>query len=251
MRRLVVILVFLIANQVMLLAQDQKSLVSANEAYQKGDFKEAIDAYEAILTDGYHSPALYYNLGNSYFRSDQIGKSILNFERALLLAPNDEDILHNIRVANQRVPDQPESVSSFFLQKWWHNARQRFSATVWAIIGLFVLWIGAGGLTGWILGKNRKTRMIGFIAGTTLLIASILPFALSLSRVSYEKNTGYAIVMSKTTDLQSAPDEDSQTSLQLHEGLKVQLLDRIGNWHKIRLADGEVGWVEEESLEKI
>ncbi len=233
-------------------AQNHKQAITeANEAYQKGDFQKASQVYEQILTGGYHSPTLYYNLGNAYFRTNQLGKSLLNFERALLLAPNDADIKHNIRVANQKVRERPEAVSDFFLERWWNNWRQMFSATTWGSIGLTFLWLGVGGLVIYILGHTRQMKKIGFIGGIVLLLISILPFSLAFSRADYEKNTDHGIVVQRESELYSAPDEASQSVLKVYEGLKVQMLDKIENWHKVRLVNGEVGWLEEKTLEEI
>ena len=224
------------------------SLSTANDLYQKQDFTAAIVAYEQVLQSGFHSPTLYYNLGNSYFKAGQPGKAILNLERALLLAPNDPDIKHNIKAVNQRLVGSPEPIPGFFLERWWSSWRSGMSVSGWSITALLILWPGVAGLAVWILGSSRRTRMLGFFAGVGLIVFSMLPFSLAVSRASFQNDSGYAVVMDRSIALRAAPDSGSESSQKVYEGHKVYLLDQIGKWRKVRLMDGEVGWLANEAL---
>ena len=223
----------------------------ANEAYQTGDYNSALQKYEQLLNEGYNSADLYYNLGNTYFRLNQPGSAILYFEKAALLEPGDKDIIHNLEVVKKTLPDQLDVISDFFVLEWWDETRNICSPTQWAVIGLLLLWAGIGGLVLWFRGKNRQARKQGFVAGIVLLLLSILPFALGFSAAQYQKDSQKAVIMVEQVNLKSAPDEVSEDLMELHEGTCLQILDEIGEWKKIRLSNGEEGWLETKVLEKI
>jgi len=232
-------------------AEAERLLEAANEAYRQRQYADAIEDYEALLREGYRSEALHYNLGNSYYRDGQRGKAILHYERARMLDPSDADIRHNLTVARVDLVDDLEPLPAFFLYRWWDGLRQFLSPTGWSIIGILFLWAGAAGLGFWRMAPQRRHRKWGFVAGLSLLLLSILPFALAASRQSQLLDSGLAVILSEKTTLRSAPDALSQEVLPLHEGLTVELLDRIGDWYKVRLPDGEQGWLPMDDLEKV
>lgn len=235
-----------------LFSQDNQQLFkTANDAYLAKNFQLAIEQYEAILESGSRSPVLYYNLGNAYYSANKLGKAILNYERGLLLDPSDEDLNHNIELVRKKLRDQIEALSPFFLSQWWHKVRQLVSSKSWAIIALLLFFLGIGGLILWLFSNSRKQKKIGFFAGILLLIFSVIPFAFSINSAGLEENSGRAIITAKEVDLRSGPDEVSTSILRLHEGTSLHLLDRIGDWYKIRLVDGEQGWLLVSSFEKI
>lgn len=231
--------------------EPEQLMEEANEAYQAKAYEEAIEGYEAIAAAGYESAALYYNLGNSYYRSGELGRAVLNYERARLLAPRDPEIRHNLEVVRREIPDQLEQVPEFFLSRWWRIWREALSPGAWGVLGLLLLWAGIGGLALWLLGPRRQYRKWGFVAGVALLMLSVLPFALGAGRQAYRIDTDVAVILSENVVLRSAPDPQSQSILTLHEGLTVDLLDTIGDWYKVRLSDGEQGWLPMEALEEV
>ncbi len=232
-------------------AEMERLLEEANEAFRKRQYAEAIEGYEALLGEGYYSEALHYNLGNSYYRHGQLGKAILHYERARLLAPGDSDIRHNLAVARAALQDELAPLPEFFLYRWWDALRQLLSPAGWSLIGLLLLWAGAAGLGLWRLGRLRRHRKWGFVAGLSLLLLSVLPFALASSRQNQLLDSGLAVILSEETTLRSAPDALSQDMLPLHEGTTVELLDRIGDWYKVRLPNGEEGWLPMTDVEEV
>ena len=222
-----------------------------NEAFQKNDFEKAAQLYEQVIDSGYCSAELEYNLGNAYFRQDIPGKAILHYERALVLSPNDADILHNLTIARQQVKGAIEALPEFFLTHWWRQLRNIAGSGAWGITALVLWWAGLAGLIFWVLGKTRKQKKLGFIAGLICLIVSFLPYSLAMSRVKYEADTNFAIILEPSATLRSAPDEAGSDILQLYEGTKVKLQDQLGGWWQVKLANGEVGWLEGGVLEEI
>jgi tetratricopeptide (TPR) repeat protein len=228
-----------------------KILRESNEAYQGRNYKEAIEGYEALVAAGYRSEALFYNLGNSYYRTGELGRAMLNYERARLIDPDDEDILHNIAVLRREQQNELEVIPEFFLLRWWKNTRRLLDVSGWSVLGILLLWTGSGGLVLWLLGQKRTHRKWGFLAGIALIGLSFLPFSLAASRQAALHNSDIAVILEAEVALRSAPDPQSKPILTLHEGLSIQLLDQIGEWYKVRLSDGEQGWLPMSSLEKL
>ena len=245
----------LLANLILIasigFANPQQNFEKATAAYQAKDFKTAISTYEAGLSEGMISKELYYNLGNAYFREKQYGKAVLNLERALQIAPSDADIQHNLQIVRQELVDDIEQLPPFFLAKWWNATSQIFSSTVWSALAILTMWLTVAGLVLWLIGKQRTQRKRGFLGGLGLLVLTLLFYALGNTRANAEQDSGQAVLISKEMALRSAPDGESKVILDLHEGVKVSIQDQIGDWHKVRLANGEVGWLPKDVLEKI
>jgi tetratricopeptide (TPR) repeat protein len=220
----------------------------ANIAYQEKDYTTAITQYQFILQQGYQSAELHYNLGNAYYRTQQMGKAVLHYERAARLAPKDKDIQHNLSIVKAQLKDQIEALPNFFLLDWWNSLRQQWSSNAWAVSGIVLFWLAMAALIVWQIGKTRTQRKKAFFAGIALLSISMLPILLAVANT---KNSEQAIVMVEETALKSSPDELSTSILLIHEGLKVKLLDKIGDWYKVRLPNGDEGWLHTEIMEII
>lgn len=238
-------MLFIFCTSALLASVDQTAILqSANQAYEEGDFSKAIKSYEELLQADYQSADLHYNLANAYYRSNEMGPAVLHYEKAALRDPRDKDIQHNLRVIKDKLPDQFETIPDFFIQRWWNNTQQLCSPTAWGIIGLLLLWTGIAGLVFWLRGDNRALRKRGFLIGLILILFSILPFSLGFSAKSRINNSQRAVVMVVQTNLKSAPDEVSEDIIELHAGTSLTILDEIGDWKKIRLSNGEEGWLE-------
>ena len=230
---------------------DINTFISANQDFQNKNYDDAIRKYEIIINAGLVSKEVYFNLGNCFYKKNKIGKAILNYERALLLKPNDSEVLHNLEIAKEQRVDEIEALPDFFLAKGWKNIRQLMSSGGWSFLGILTLWAGIGGLILWLLGKTRDHRKKGFAFGLGLLIFSLLPFALSYSSYSYSKNSKNAIILNNQISLKSGADEASTEILKINEGTKVNIQEKVSNWYKVRLENGEVGWLFDSALEEI
>ena len=252
MRKILIFSILYILNLNNILATDAFQLFqSANQAYQTGNFTAATEQYEAILRGGkIFSKEVFYNLGNSYFRLSKIGPSILNYERAARIAPTDADIQNNLILARARIIDDVEPVSEVFFVHWFRLLRGVFTADNWAILGIIFLWVGAGGFAIWLLGKERIWKKYGFIVGCFTLILSIFMFLIA-QNLSSIANVSSGIVMSKETAFRPAPNENVTATATLHEGVKVEILDKIGALTKVKLPNSEEGWVLTTDIEKI
>jgi len=233
-------------------ADSNESLFAlANEKYSEGLYSEAIESYEQILSSGYSSAALYYNLGNAYYKVNDITKAILNYERALLIAPGDEDIKYNLDIANQLVTDKIDTLPEFFLSKWVRQLRMGFSPDQWGIISLAGFFLTGLSFLLFYFLRKRGMRRLFFIMSIVAIVISgtTLLFGIQQNKQLTERNT--AIIVSPTVTGKSSPDEGGTDLFVLHEGVKVWITDQLNNWIEIELADGNKAWVQEKSLERI
>jgi tetratricopeptide (TPR) repeat protein len=249
MKRLFFILITILLASIKLSAQD--ILQSANEAYAKGDFTKAIELYEATLKEKGESAMVYYNLGNSYYKADKIAPSILNYERALLLDPGNGDIRFNLEIARLKTVDKIEPVGEFFLTSGFRSVQNLLGTDTWSwfAIACFILLIGS--LFFFFFSRKILIKRLSFYAGIVFLILTIFGniFAYNQDKRLTERNS--AIIFTSTTTIKSSPDESGTDLFILHEGTKVKLKSKIGNWNEIETADGNVGWIKSEEVEVI
>ncbi len=223
----------------------------ANHLYRNGDFKNASTLYEKIVHNGYHNAELYYNLGNTYFKLDETGKAILYYERAKKIYPNDEDINFNLKIANLKVVDKIEAIPQLFFIEWWYSVSKSFSSDTWAIFTITTIWLGVILLLLFRISKSPFTRRAFFFGG--ILIVAVAGFFLifSTQQNKSEKSETMAIVFSASVTVKSSPDEAGTDLFLLHEGVKVEMVDKVGNWFKIKLLDGKIGWLPDKDIEVI
>lgn len=234
-----------------LLANPTTHFETANAAYKKGDYSTAITQYESILKTDSYSEGLYYNLGNAYFKTNNLGKAILYYEKALLAAPRDADVLYNLEIAKAKTKDDLSRIGKFFLAEWWQGLHKSLSASVWGMLTVLSLWAGIAGFILWLLATSRERKKQGFIGGIALVLLSILLYFLGNNQANFEQNSRTAIVLENTIELKNGPDAQSTAVIDVHEGLKVELLDQIGDWYKVKLMNGDEGWLPMSSLEEI
>ena len=216
------------------------------DAYKAKNYQQAIDAYEKLITEGYHTSEVYYNLGNAYYKNDQISQSILSYERALRLAPSDDDIRFNLKLANLKAVDRIIPVPQFFLFTKWNNLVAARSSRSWGIISIVCVWFALLAFAIYLF--ITRMRKVGFYSGLTLLVFAGFFSYLSYTQSQSEYGTGQAILTSTNTYMKSAPDTSGTDLFIIHEGAKLNILDRVGVWSKVRLADGKVGWLEQKTF---
>lgn len=223
----------------------------ANALYRSGDFQKAAAVYESILSNGYEHPALYYNLGNAYFKLQNIPASILNYERARRLSPRDEDIIHNLRLANLRVLDKIEPLPQLFIKEWWNALISFAPAGTWAVWGIAALWLAALAGALFLMVRSGIIQRLSFAVSFVAVLFCVFSFIGMAQQLHKEQSEQEAVVFSQSVSIKSAPDAGSVDLFVLHEGVKVELLDNVGDWRKIRLPDGKIGWVPGENIQII
>jgi tetratricopeptide (TPR) repeat protein len=233
-------------------AQEPGELVQqANEAYISGDYLLAAELYLQVTQKGLAAPELYYNLGNSYFRGNQIANAILYYERALRLKPNDENIRHNLQVANSRIVDIIEPVPVLFYQRWWKNFLLLQPIDGWANISIVSIILFLASLSVYFFSRVIILRKISFASALFFLLLAMA--SLSAARIQY-RNTYQiqeAVVFTPRVAAKSAPGQISPDIFVIHEGSKVRITSELGDWYEIRLANGNVGWIRNNAVEII
>ncbi len=246
---LFVLLAFVFTDLAMAQISKSESLskfVSAGLAYKSGEYSEAIAIYEEVLDGDKESGALYYNLGNSYFKEGKRGKAILNYERALQLMPRDSDLQFNYRHARSSVKGYGEQKPSNILNRL-AQAHVQFYAVdeMVVIITIITLALGILYLLSLYLKWPTKLRQNFFIILGVFWLIYTAGFILKFQQ---DKNMAITLTNAKAT---FEPRQESTTHFQLSEGIKVKILKKQDNWIKIKRADGKLGWVQEDAVERI
>ena len=226
----------------------EENFKAANTFYKKNNFEQAAAAYEKIINQGYRNAEVYYNLGNCYYKLNKTGKSILYYEKALLLEPNDEDLLHNLQLAQLKTVDKPVPVPQLSIIKSYNNFIRLQQSKGWAITALVCVWLAFILFAAYMLWAGNK---ILSLLGSLFLLGSLVFLLLGGKQYSAEENSCSAVLIVNNVNVKSAPDINGTDIFTIHEGIKFQLLDEVGNWSKIRLIDGKVGWLEKGLFEKI
>jgi len=224
----------------------------ADSAYIQGDFLTAISMYENIIASQGVNATLYMNLGNAWFQQDELAKAILNYERAYLLDPSDEDIVFNLELARTRTVDKVNPKNELFISVWFRSLMNTLDLRQWSILTIlfFVIAIALVGIM--ILSKKIGIRKISFGLSVLFLFVSILSFIFASTQKGNISHRDTAIVMAASVTVKSTPIETGTDLFTLHEGRKVEIIDSsMKDWVEIRLEDGDTGWMPVSAMEVI
>ena len=222
-----------------------------NKAYIEGDYDKAIAEYNAILDRGEYSMKVYYNLANAYFKLGNIGKSILYYNKALRIAPSQEDIRHNLAIAEAQTKDRIAVVPEFFLNRWLRAVRNSMSCTAWSVLSLVVFGVVLAFVLLFLLASRIRWRKMGFYGAMfgSLFFVVLTSFAVSSRNDMLQHDE--AIVMSSAISVKSSPDRSATDLFVLHEGTKVRVISEVDEWREIAIADGKKGWTLKSNIEEI
>ena len=235
-----------------LFAQNPEGLFKlGNQHYQEQRYEEAIAAYEQITVQEYESAALYYNLGNAYYKTGRLASCLLNYERALRLAPGDEDIRYNLDLARQATVDQIEALPQPLLSVYWKRFSGSLSPDNWGLLSLVFLFAGLLAMAVYFYANRAGIKKFLFFSALNLLIFGIFSLILALQQFRQEQNVQEAIVFEANAYVKSAPNENGEDAFILHEGTKVRVLEVYNGWKKIKIADGKVGWIDDGAVTRI
>ncbi len=219
--------------------------------FSEGDYSGALEEWLAIYKTGYSSAPLCYNIGNAYFKLNDIPGSILFYERALLLDPTDEDINYNLQIARTRVVDRLEEIPELFFVRWFDVVSLMFASNVWAVLSIVSFLLCLVLLSVYFFTSNYKMKVAAFWVALALLLFASSSLASSIRSKNLVYHNDSAIIFSPQVRGKSSPDDSGNDLFVLHEGTKVEVTDKVGEWLEIRLSDGNKGWVPASSLEII
>lgn len=250
-KRIVWIWALLLLGAARLLAETSPEVHQAEALYREGKYSEAAETYRKIMDEGMESAELYYNLGNCFYKMGENTRAILYYERALLLRPGDEMIRYNLGMAQKAVVDKIEILPELFLVRWYKAIETRFSADQWGYLSVvfFLLFLVMAAL--FFYSPSVGVKKTGFVIGIVAFLLTVTTVVFAFRQDERVSGREDAIVITPSVTVKGAPDNSGTSLFLIHEGLKVKVVDELGDWYNIRLADGNEGWVAKSDLEKI
>ncbi|WP_196895534.1 tetratricopeptide repeat protein [Aureivirga marina] len=219
----------------------------ANSLYKADKFNEAVKKYKEIEKEGYISDVLYYNLGNSYYKLNQIGPSIFYYEKALKVNPNNKDAKNNLIFANRLALDKIEEVPNSVLENISDNFIMKLSYNQWAVLAVVMAFVGALFFLIYYFSFTSKKKLIFFNISIISLVIFGISFFFAIKNHDLITSDVEAIVFTEKVPVKEAPKMNSETLYDLHEGTKVKVLEIDGEWSKVKIANGNEGWIQSES----
>lgn len=229
----------------------QSGFEKGNVLYQKGQYEQAIQAYESVLDSRQQSADLYFNLGNCYYKLNKVAPSIYNYEKALVLAPEDVDITNNLKFAQKLTIDEVKEVPKVGFAKLLHDFTGMYHYNTWAWISIVFGLMFLGFFIGYYFSLAAVLKRIFFFG----MFVWVLFLLVSVGAAIFERNHFVtdrpAIVFAEVTEVKSEPQKASPATFILHEGTKVFVKEILGKWKKIELTDGTEGWIESGAIREV
>lgn len=229
----------------------QSGFERGNALYNKGKYSEAASAYEGVLKTKKHSAELYFNLANSYYKLNKVAPSIYNYEKALLLSPNDKEIQNNLKFAQKTAIDDIKEVPNVGFNKMIRDITSIYQYNTWAWISVGFAVVFLLFFIGYYLSGTTSSKRLFFIGMFVALLIIIIGVLSALFEKSAYESDRPAIVFADILPVKTEPKTDAQDAFLLHEGTKVYVLDTLDTWRKIQLPDETQGWVEEKAIKEL
>ncbi|CAZ95558.1 tetratricopeptide repeat protein [Zobellia galactanivorans] len=228
--------------------QNKALFDQATEAYNVGEYQRAVDSYLEILQNGQHSAELYYNLGNAYYKLNQIAPSIYYYEKALLLKPNDSEIKNNLGYAQNMTLDAIDRMPATGLTKIYDSTIGILSFDQWAYASIVFMILFVLLYIAFYYFHYSSRKRLAFIFSMISLLAMLTSVVFAFLQHSEFEADDPAIVFAKEASVKSEPNKRSLEAFTLHEGTKVNVLEELNDWKKIRIPDGTTGWIQTEDI---
>jgi tetratricopeptide (TPR) repeat protein len=246
MKKCTILLIFIFSWQIN--AQGESLFNAATEDYNAGNYEAAAKKYLEILDEGSHSAALYYNLGNCYYKLNKIAPSIYYYEKALMLTPNDPEIKSNLAFARNMTLDDIEAIPETGISKILGKVTGIMSFDQWSRTAVgFILLFVCFYITYYYLRYASRKRL-AFAASMACILLSVVSVLMAYLQYTQFRSEQPAIVFAEEAGVKSEPNERSPESFKLHEGTKVQVIEALNDWQKIQLADGSTGWIQKKDV---
>ena len=220
----------------------------ANEAYNSGNYDNAIALYQKILDADMESVPVYYNMGNAYYKMHDYPMAIYNYERALKLDPSNEEVRTNLQIANLAIVDKIEPVPQSFIERGWRSLRAMWSSDHWAWCSVAAFALLLFCLFLFLRSRRMGLRKLGFFMGIVFLVVFVLSVVFAAQFKQAATTPDQAIITTPTVTVKSSPAQASVDLFVLHEGTKVTILESSNGWNKVRIANGSIGWLEADKM---
>lgn len=259
MKKAAILLIYILASTIGALASDLTA--EADSAYNKEDYRLAIRLYLQAIDDEGISPEIYYNLGNAYYRIDELGKSVLYYQRALNLDPSMKDARANLEFVKTKIADKPEDDSSF-LGNVHEGIISAFTPNAWAWIAFVLFASLIGSLATYIFTNNVTLRKVGFFGGFVILVIVIYVSVVAFQSANAFRNSGKAVVTVPTANLRTMPGaslQDNEKVIPIHEGTILEITDSMTmpgetaspKWYDVKINNSTRAWVNASDVERI
>lgn len=234
-------------------------------AYEAKDYCLAVEKFEQIVELGYVSSTLYYNLANSYFKlgeqateegsrkfaNGELGRAVLNYQRALRLDPTFEDARYNLELAVDNTNDT-EALPESFVKTLWRNMSNFAHLNSWAVSSLVMFGLMLASVIFFLLSSSVLIRRISFVAAIILLVGVIVAVVFArFSKHQLEEDNRAVVICNDTTPVHASPESGSKVIRQPSQGVTVRVSRNHGEWCEIIFADGEKGWIRSAKIENI
>ncbi|MFM9989286.1 tetratricopeptide repeat protein [Flavobacterium sp.] len=229
----------------------QTAFDKGNNLYQKGNYQEAISVYESVVKSGQQSAELYFNLGNCFYKLNKVAPAIFNFEKALLLNPNDAEIQNNLAFAQKMTIDEVVEVPKVGFAKIIRDFTSSFHYDTWAWIAITFSVLFLACFVGYYFSNTTMLKRVFFTSMLFVLLFTIISIFAGFFEKSQSNNDRPAIVFADVTSVKSEPKSSSQDAFVLHAGTKVFVLESLNNYKKIQLLDLKQGWIEKSAIKEL
>lgn len=244
-----IVYLFLLISQVFFA---QNGFEKGNALYQKGQYQEAVQEYENVIKeDKQQSAELYFNLANSYYKLNKVAPSIYNYEKALVLKPNDPETLNNLKFAKKLTIDEIKEIPKVGFAKLIQNFTGIFHYNTWAKISVVIAFAFLLSFIGYYFSELTLSKRIYFIGMFILIVALGLSISAGMSEKNHFDNDRPAIVFAELSEVRSEPQKAGAAIFLLHEGAKVYVIETLGQWKKIELTDGTEGWIDGNTIKEV
>lgn len=229
----------------------QSGFEAGNDLYKKGKYEQAIAAYNTVLGSKKQSAELYYNIANCYYKLNKVAPAIYNYEKALVLSPNNSDVLTNLKFAQKRTVDEIKVIPKVGFEKLLRDFTAIYNYDKWAWLAVTFSVLFLLGFVGYYFSAASVIKRVFFASMFLMLIFVVISISAGLFEKNYAINERPAIVFADKTEVKSEAQNKGSKVIDLHEGTKVYVKKVEGLWKKVQLTDGTVGWIDSESIREV
>ena len=224
---------------------------TGNDFYNNGQFEKALDSYFKVLDEDYHSAELYFNIGNTYYKLDSTAQSIFYFEKAKKMSPIDQEILNNLSYAENMKIDLIEKLPKSQIENFQVYLFNLFSTNQWGYILVSLIWFFCILFSLYYLVSNSRLKKIFFLITSLFFLLITFTFTIGTQKSIYDSSLTEAIIFEKQISVNDEPNDRSEVLFNLHEGTKVNIIEKLENWLKIKLENGAEGWIKSKGIKQI
>ena len=229
----------------------QSGFETGNALYKKGQYEQAIDAYNTVLGSKKQSAELYYNIANCYYKLNKVAPAIYNYEKALLLSPNNTDVINNLKFAQKRTVDEVKVIPKVGFEKLLRDFTAIYNYDKWAWLTITFSVLFLLGFIGYYFSAASVLKRVFFVSMFLMLVFVLISVSAAMFEKNYAVNERPAIVFADRTEVKSEPRNKGNKVIDLHEGTKVYVKKAEGRWKKVQLTDGTIGWIESEAIREV